>query len=589
VSAAVLGVERSLTGRRWRPRLADDRAGLALAQRLALPEIVGRVLAARGVSAEAAQGFLAPRLRQALPDPSCLQDLDRAVARLVRAIEGGERIAVFADYDVDGATGAALLYRYLAAIGAPPLLYIPDRLTEGYGVGGEALAALQSRGAGVAITVDCGITAFKPLAAARARGLDVIVVDHHVAEPRLPEACAVIDPNRLDDTSGLGGLSAVGVAFLLAVGLNRSLRGRFSATRPEPDLRRWLDLVCLGTVCDLAPLTGLNRAFVAQGLKVMARRGNLGIAALIDVAGVREAPGTYHVGFLLGPRINAGGRVGDSALGVRLLTTEDAAEAAALAARLDALNRERQAIEAMVERAALEALGAAPDGPVVFAAGAGWHPGVVGIVAARLVERFARPAFVLGIDGDEARGSARSVPGVDVGSAVIAARQAGVLEAGGGHPAAAGLTVRRDRIAALEAFLTERLGPALAGRTSPQLGLDGAIRITAATPELAERLARVGPFGMGNAEPRFAVADARIAYADVVADRHLRLRLVDEAGGRLEAMAFRSVDTELGRALMTAAGRPLHLAGHLRIDHFRGRERARLMVEDAARPAGEKP
>ncbi len=586
---AVLGVERSVSGRRWRFRLADARAGLALAQRLGAPEIVGRVLAARGVATDDAESFLNPTLRETLPDPSRIADLDVAVGRLVRAIQRGETVAVFGDYDVDGATAAALLARYLKAVGAASRIYVPDRLREGYGPKAPALLRLKAEGAAVVVTVDCGVTAFEPLAAAAEAGLDVIVVDHHIAEPRLPEAVAVVDPNRLDDSSGCGELAAVGVAYLLVVGLNRALRAEgWFAARPEPDLLRDLDLVALGTVCDMVPLTGVNRALVTQGLKVLAQRSNVGLATLADVAGVGERPGTYHAAFILGPRINAGGRVGEASLGARLLATDDAEEASGLACRLDDLNGERRAIEAGVEGAAvrqIEEAGGDP-GPVVFAVGEGWHPGVIGIVAGRLSQRFFRPAFVIALADGVGKGSGRSIPGVDIGSAVIAARQAGVLVDGGGHPAAAGLTVAADRVAELRDFLADRLGSAVAEHgTAPSLGLDGAISASAATPELVDLLDRVGPFGVGNAEPRFAVAGARVVRADVVGERHVRCILADDGGGRLNAIAFRSLETPVGAALLGAAGRALHIAGHLRADRWRGRERVQLLIEDLA-PAG---
>ena len=584
---AVLGVERSATGRRWRPRLADARIALALAQRLDLPEIVGRVLAARGVDADGAEAFLNPSLRALLPDPSRLADMDVAVARLVRAVEGGETIAVFGDYDVDGATAAALLKRYLEAVGAPVRIYVPDRMAEGYGPNAPALMRLKDEGAAVVVTVDCGISAHAPLAEASAAGLDVIVVDHHVATPELPAATAVVDPNRLDDTSGCGQLAAVGVAFLVAVGLNRALRSAgWFTERPEPDLRQSLDLVALGTVCDMVPLTGVNRALVTRGLEVMARRGNLGLATLADVAGVNETPGAYHAGFILGPRINAGGRVGKSDLGARLLTTEDADVAIELAHRLEALNAERRAIEAGVEAAALgqiEDAGGAPT-PIAFVVGEGWHPGVVGIVASRIVNRYHCPAFVISLADGIGKGSARSIPGVDLGAAVIAANQAGLLVNGGGHPAAAGLTVEAGRIDELRGFLTERLAAQIAAQdTGPSLGLDGAIVAGAATTELVGVLRRIGPFGIGNAEPRFAVANGRVVHAAVVGERHVRCTLADESGARLGGIAFRSVDTPVGAALLSAAGAPLHVAGHLRADNWRGRERVQLVIEDVAK------
>ena len=583
---AVLGVERSVGGWFWRSRLDDARAGAALAQALEVPEIVGRVLAARGVTADTAERFLNPSVRAMLPEPSRLAGMDAAVARLVRAVTGGETIAVFGDYDVDGATSAAVLKRYLAAVGASVRIYIPDRLSEGYGPNAPALKRLKDEGAGVVITVDCGVTAHQPLAAAADAGLDVIVVDHHLAEPKLPQAVAVVNPNRLDDTSGCGELAAVGVAFLLVVGLNRALReAGWLAGRGEPELIDLLDLVALGTVCDMVPLTGVNRALVAQGLKVLARRGNVGLAALADVGGIRERPGAYHAAFVLGPRINAGGRVGKADLGARLLATDDADEAAELAHRLDALNAERRTIEASVEAAAVAQVEALGDdrGGLIFALGEGWHPGVVGIVASRLVERFHRPAFVVTVADGVGKGSGRSIPGVDLGGAVIAARQAGLLVNGGGHPAAAGLTVASERIGELREFLAARLSQAGArDDAGPTLGIDGALSLGAATPELVAELARAGPFGVGNAEPRFAIAGGRVVRVDVVGERHVRCILADDAGGRLNTIAFRAVDKPVGAALMTAAGRTLHVAGHLRADNWRGRERVQLHIDDVA-------
>ena len=591
---AVLGVERSVSGRRWRSRLDDTRAADRLAQQLDLPELVGRVLAARGVTPETAADFLAPSLRTLLPDPSRLAGMDAAVARLARAVEGGETVVVFGDYDVDGATSTAVLLRYLRRVGCDARAYIPDRISEGYGPNAPALLKLREEGAAVVVTVDCGVSAFEPLARAAAAGLDVIVVDHHVAEPRLPEAVAVVNPNRLDDASGCGQLAAVGVAFLLVVGLNRALRaaGRFAdradGGRAEPDLKQLLDLVALGTICDMVPLTGVNRALAAQGLKVLAGRGNVGLAALADVARVDERPGAYHAAYILGPRVNAGGRVGKSDLGARLLATDDADEAAALALRLDAFNTERRAIEAAVEAAALAQVedSVGDPGPLTVAAGEGWHPGVVGIVASRLVERFRRPALVIAVADGIGRGSGRSVPGVDLGAAVIAARQAGLLVNGGGHPAAAGLTVAADGIAALDEFLAGRLADAVARHgLRPSLGIDGALAVGAATADLVAHLARVGPFGTGNAEPRFAMAGSRIVRADVVGERHVRCVLADDGGGRLNAIAFRSTGGPLGQALLEARGRPLHVAGHLRADTWRGRDRVQLLIDDAA-PAG---
>jgi len=587
-SPGFLGVERSFCGRRWRARLADSRLGMAIAQRLGLPELVGNLLAARGVDAEEAPAFLNPTLRDLLPDPSRFKDMDRAVERLVRAVERGEGIAVFGDYDVDGATSSALLRRFFAAVGVPIRVYIPDRLAEGYGPNAPALLRLKDEGVSVVVTVDCGVTAFQPLAAAREAGLDVIVIDHHVAESLLPEAVAVVNPNRLDEAPGYGQLAAVGVAFLLVVALNRGLRdaGWYRGGRAEPDLLQWLDLVALGTICDVVPLTGLNRALVAQGLKVMARRSNPGLAALADAAGLGERPGAYHAGFVLGPRVNAGGRVGAAELGARLLATDDPAEAAELAARLEALNAERRQIEQAVLAQAIARVEAEAeaDAPLVLAAAEGWHPGVIGIVASRLKERYARPAFVVTIADGLGKGSARSVRGVDLGSAVIAARQAGLLVNGGGHAMAAGFTVEADRIEELKAFLGARIaaGGDGAGPVQPTLSLDGVLNPAAATPALTELLERLGPFGAGNAEPRFAIPAARVLRADVVGEAHVRCILTGADGSRLKAIAFRCLEGELGPALLRAGGAPIHLAGHLRADRWQGREGVQFLIEDAA-------
>ncbi len=484
-----LGVDRSFGGRRWRWRAAGDAAALALAQRLGVSEIVGRVLAGRGVGPEEGPLYLEPRLREQLPDPSVFRDMDRAAARLAAAVRGGERIAVFGDYDVDGATSSALLKRFFAALGVAVRVYIPDRLTEGYGPNPAALRRLRDEGASVVVTVDCGTTAHAALAAAADLGLDVIVVDHHVAESGLPPALAVVNPNRLDESGAHGQLAAVGVAFLLAVAVNRELRaaGWYDGTgRPEPDLRRWLDLVALGTICDVVPLTGVNRALVSQGLKVMARRANPGLAALADVARLSEPPGAYHAGFVLGPRVNAGGRVGEADLGARLLATDDPEEARRLAHLLDEHNRERRRIEEGVLAEALAAAEAMEDAPALLVAADGWHPGVIGIVASRLKERFNRPAFVVAFDGAVGKGSGRSIGGVDMGAAIIAARQAGLLIDGGGHAMAAGFSVERGRLEALRRFLVERLGGEIAAKgIVPGLAVDGVISVPAATLDLA--------------------------------------------------------------------------------------------------------
>ncbi|HEX9809005.1 MAG TPA: single-stranded-DNA-specific exonuclease RecJ [Alphaproteobacteria bacterium] len=585
---SALALERSFSGLAWRPRLEDARLALTLAQRLDVPELLARALAGRGIGPDDAEAFLNPSLRAQLPDPGHLLDMERAAGRIADAVAAGEGIAVFGDYDVDGATSAALLTRFFRALGTAIEVYIPDRMKEGYGPNAPALRALAKAGAKVVVTVDCGVTAHEALAEGRAAGLDVIVVDHHMAEPRLPEAFAVVNPNRLDEASPHRQLAAVGVAFLLVVAVNRELRRRgVYRARPEPDLMGWLDLVALGTVCDQVKLTGVNRALVAQGLKVMAGRANAGLRALADVARLESRPEAWHLGFLLGPRINAGGRVGRPGLGARLLATDDDDEARALARELDAYNTERRGIEARVLTEALaqaEAEGGAGRA-LLFVAGEGWHPGVIGIVASRLGERFRRPVCVAAIDGEAARGSGRSVRGIDLGAAVIAARQKGLLINGGGHAMAAGFTVARAGIDALRAFLEEAVAAQRAeageelGRT---LYLDGALAAGAATPELVERLAALAPFGNGNAEPRFVIPAVRIGRADVVGEDHVRLFAAGGDGRRLKAIAFRAAGEPLGRALMEAGGLPVHLAGKLRIDDWMGRRGVQLLIDDAA-------
>ena len=592
--AAFLGIEHSLTGRRWAARLGDERIAMAMAQRHGLPDAVCRLLAARDVDLDSVPDFLEPTLRKFLPDPSHLKDMDAAIERLVSAVRGGQKIVVFGDYDVDGATSSALLCRFFRSVGADISVYIPDRRKEGYGPNTPALLQLREQGADVVVTVDCGITAFEPLAAARRAGLDVVVIDHHMAEIALPEAVAVVDPNRLDESSPHRQMAAVGVAFLLAVGVNRALRqaGWYGASRPEPDLRQWLDLVALGTVCDVVPLTGVNRALVRHGLMVLADRRNVGLAALADVAKLREPPGAYHLGFLLGPRVNAGGRVGQADLGARLLSSDDPHEVGALALRLDEFNAERRAIERdVLDQAIARVEGLyGPDRnglpSVLLIESEGWHVGVIGIVASRLVERYGRPAFVIGMDGALGKGSGRSVRGVDLGAAVIAARQAGLLVNGGGHAMAAGLTVARDSLPELGRFLDERIAPQL-GSAPPvrELGIDAALAPAAATSELVNMIERAGPFGAGNALPRFALTSVRVGHAQPVGEGHVRCTLLGPERGRVEAIAFRAGQSALGPALLDRARPILHVAGALRIDRYGGRDSVRLQIDDAA-PAG---
>ncbi len=589
-SDAYLGISKSLNGRRWRLKRCDDRVAMALAQRLNIPEIVGRILSIRGVGLDEASQFLEPTLRDLLPDPSSFLDMDVACSRVANAIKNGEKVAVFGDYDVDGATSSALLLRLFGALGADLTLYIPDRIKEGYGPNAPALLKLKEAGVSVVITVDCGTSSFEPLEAAKKAGLDVIVLDHHKADARLPAATAVVNPNRLDETGLYGQLAAVGLVFLFAVGLNRFLRkSGFYQDKMEPNLLQWLDIVALGTVCDVVPLVGVNRALVAQGLKVMGCRSKIGITALADISGVDDVPGTYHAGFILGPRINAGGRVGASDLGARLLSTENKVEAEEISGRLNELNKERQEIEARVLEEALECAeqsgGKVANSPFIMVVGKGWHPGVIGIVASRLKERYNRPACVVAVDGDVGHGSARSISGIDLGAAVISATQSGLLVKGGGHAMAAGFTVKISKLDALEISLMERMADGLEGiGGAPSLSLDGSLRVEAAQMRLLEDLAKLEPFGSGNEEPRFVFPNAKILRANPVgADQsHLRCKIGGDGKGQLNAIAFRCMDTDLGQALVNHDGAPFHITGRLRVNTWQGVSSPQLMIDDAA-------
>ena len=585
MSDALLGIDHSLTGRQWLLTGGDERLAASISQRLGLPELLGRVLATRSIELDAVEAFLNPTLRDSLPDPFHLKDMDKAADKLALVIASGEIIGIFGDYDVDGATSSALLTRFFHAVGADVIVHIPDRMLEGYGPNAPALLNLQAKGCGVVITVDCGITSFEPLAVARESGLPIIVVDHHEAEPSLPEALAVVNPNRLDEDSPHGQLAAVGVAFLLIVAINKRLReSGFYQSRPAPDLMQWLDIVALGTVCDVVPLVGVNRALVSQGLKVMAKRANPGIAALADISGVKERLEAFHLGYMLGPRVNAGGRVGQADLGVRLLSTDDPQEAAIIAAQLDGYNKDRQEIEAAVLFAAIEQVESLPEDtrPLIIAAGDDWHPGVIGIIAGRLKERYSRPACVIAFEGDEGKGSGRSIPGLDLGGAIIAARQAGLLTKGGGHAMAAGFTIKRARLQEFTDFLAERLHAQMQGPLRALLQLDATLDPAGATLDLVETLARLGPFGSGNAEPKFALIGARVSGPRIVGQGHVACTVSGPNGGRIKGIAFRCADNELGHALLANDGTPLHLAGTLRIDNWQGRTSVQMFIEDAA-------
>ena len=616
---AFLGVRQSVRGFSWKERL-DPQARLAadaISQRYGLPELLGRVLAARGVGLDEVEVVLDPTLKALMPDPSTLAGMDAAAERLALAITSRQPVAIFGDYDVDGASSSALMKRFLDHHGVASRIYIPDRIFEGYGPNPAAIEMLVKEGARLIVTVDCGTTSFAPLEVAAGLATDVIVIDHHQADERLPAAVAVVNPNRQDCLSGLGHLCAAGVAFMVLVATQRVLRGQGyyrEAGRPEPALLDLLDIVALATVADVVPLVGLNRAFVTQGLKVMRQRRNTGLKALFDVAGLDSAPTPYHLGFILGPRINAGGRIGDAALGARLLATDDAAEAAKIAALLDKLNRERKEIETgMLEEAMAEAdrrVDEDPDVALLMVGSPTWHKGVVGLVASRLTERFRRPSCVISwqqemgqqemgqhVSGEKesgdgqggpamlGTGSLRSIAGIDIGSAVRAAVAEGLLVKGGGHAMAAGLTVERGRFEEFQRYMSDRLRvTSKAVREAAALDIDGALMPAAANDALIGLLERAGPYGQGNPQPRFAFPAHRVRFAKVVGSAHVRCVLEAADGSRLDAVAFRAANQPLGDLLINAGGLPIHVAGYLRKDTWGGRSRIEVQIDDAADP-----
>ena len=584
----VFGVSHSLTGKAWRWRGGNMDLGQGhLGDNEA---IVRQILLARGVAADDIQRHLSPTLRDFLPDPSEFNDMDAAADRLAQAVLGQERITIYGDYDVDGATSSALLIRLLRDLGVEAEYYIPDRLLEGYGPSGEALVKLAEAGSSLIVTVDCGAMAHEALSMASDAGVDIIVVDHHKCSPELPRAAALVNPNRLDENdlaAAHGHLAAVGVAFLLAIALVRTLRAQgYFESRTEPDLLGLLDVVALGTVADVAALHGLNRAFVAQGLKVMARRDNIGMSALIDASRLKRAPACSDLGFALGPRINAGGRVGESTLGVRLLTTQDAEEARQIAAQLSALNEERRAIEAEVQQAAEEQLSGQHNRAVQVVAGSGWHPGVIGIVAGRIKEKTGKPSLVIALDEGtgEGKGSGRSIQGVDLGAAIIRAREEGLIVKGGGHAMAAGLTVAEDRLDEFADWLDNHLEGAVArAGENREMLLDLAVAPGGLTPDLVEALDGGGPYGVGWPGPRVAVGPVRLVKCDIVGTDHVRLIASGDDGKSFKGIAFRAADSDMGQALLHASrGRRLWLAGRVKIDDWGSRPQAELHLEDAA-------
>jgi single-stranded-DNA-specific exonuclease len=590
-SAGYLGVTRSLTGRMWRTRPADPEVVRRHQLGLGLSEPLARALASRGISAEGGEDYLNPTLKALFPDPSSFIDMDRAAQILVDAVIRDRPMAVFADYDVDGASSAAQLVRWMRALGKDLPIYVPDRVTEGYGPSPAAFRRLKDQGAELVITVDCGAAAQEAIAYAVGIGLEVVVIDHHLMRAgEVPPATALVNPNRPGCGSGQGNLAAAGVTFVLLAALNREARkqGLFEA-RAEPDLRQWLDLAAMGAICDVTELTGFNRALTAQGLKVMSAWRNPGLKALLDVAKSQGPATTFHAGFILGPRINAGGRIGRSDLGARLLSTDDPQEAADLAAELDALNASRKEVEREVLEEAVrivERESNMADAPMLLVAADGWHPGVIGIVAGRLRERYRKPVMVVGIDraADVGKGSGRSQPGVNLGRAVQAAYEAGLLLAGGGHAMAAGLSVKPDNIPELRAFLCEHMQDESDVATAEDgLDIDALVTTAGADRALLASFQRMAPFGPANPEPMFAVADARIERPMALRGGHVRVTLTDGSGGKLKAVAWRAEDTEIGRRLMTEGG-AVHVVGKLKPDDWQGRQSVELEIEDVADP-----
>ncbi len=583
--AGTFSFERSFSGRSWSTRIFDPAVAGELSETAPLSPVLAQILAARGATPGALADLLQPTLKRLLPDPLELTDMERAVERAVFALEHDEHIAIFGDYDVDGSCSAALLSLFLEAVGKPARVYIPDRMREGYGPNIRALSLLKDEGAGLVITVDCGAGAHAALSDARALGLDVVVLDHHATDEPVP-AFAHVNPNRGDDRAQLGHLCAAGVSFLFVVALNRQLRARgWYSTRgvTEPELMAFTDLVALATVCDVVPLTGVNRAFVRQGLLRMANRLRPGLAALCEVSKARSPLGTYALGYVLGPRINAGGRVGRCDLGWSLLAASDLNVARPLAVQLDRHNRERQAIEALILEEAVALAELQHNQPFILLAEPDWHPGVVGIIAGRLKDRFLKPSFVAGLVGGEGRGSARSIPGIDIGEAIRLAASRKLIAGGGGHAMAAGFSLSAAQIEGLQGFLLEHFASQDGGAAlSASLALDAVVAASACREELIEEFERIGPFGAGNSEPIVGIADLTLVYVDVVGQGHVKLRLRAHAGVQLDAIAFRAAGTELGKGLLASRGKAIHVAGRLRLDEWAGRRRVQLQLDDAA-------
>ena len=580
---------KSLNGNVWRLVPADERQAELIAQKFGLSPLVSRILAARRIKESEVNDFLTPKLQNLMPNPFVLKDMEKAAKRIAQAVVEQQKVAIIGDYDVDGATSTSVLRLFLESVGVEPMIHIPER-DEGYGPSKPAVDEFVKNGANLLITVDCGTTAFEVLEYAVSQGLDVIVLDHHEAEARLPKIYAVVNPKRLDEDDDypyLKYLAAVGVVFMTVVAVNRELRRRgfYGTACTEPDLKKRLDLVALGTVCDVVPLLGLNRAFVRQGLKIAAGRQNPGLSALADKAGLTEAPGAYHLGFVLGPRINAGGRVGEAATGCRLLCAENKEEAEMLAEKLSRFNETRKEIEAYVLLKAVEILESAPQSyPMAFVYGRDWHQGVIGIVAGKLKERYNLPSFVMSVEADEVKGSARSVVGLNIGALILAAKEKGLLTKGGGHNMAAGFSLKEEKIEAFRKFAGEYIAKVLGDeKVVPILNIDGIVSLPAVNTDFVDSLLRLAPFGAGNPEPRLMLPHVRVAKADLVGSGHVRCILGSAAGGRLKAMAFRAADTEMGRALLAGRGEMFTLTGVFHKDSWQGRTGVQFIIDDAVR------
>lgn len=581
--------EKSLGGNLWKLSSCNERSVEAICQRYNLPYLVAKILNLRGIPLDEVPNYIEPKLQTLLPNPSCLKDMEKAAIRIAEAITKKQKIAIIGDYDVDGATSSSVLRLYLEAVGISPEIHIPDR-EEGYGPSRMAIDKFAALGIDLIITVDCGTSAFDTFEYAKEKNIPVIVLDHHEAEVRLPPVYALVNPKRLDDDSGIEYLkymAAVGVVFVTIVAINRELRRQnyFSGLNPEPNLMQWLDLVALGTVCDVVPLKGLNRAFVRQGLKIMSRRTNIGIKALVDKSNISEAPTAFHLGYVLGPRINACGRVGDAALGNKLLCMQDENQAKVLADKLGEFNEQRKDIESYVLLSAIEMLEGSPQTfPIAFVAGRDWHQGVIGIVAGKLKERYNLPAFVMSIEADEVKGSARSIPQVDLGALVISAKEKGLLTKGGGHTMAAGFSLSEDKIDEFRTFVGQYVSEKIGGEAIvPVIDIDGELDLAGATVEMAENLELLEPYGSGNSEPKLLLHHVRINKASIIGSGHVKCFLGSDNGGSLKAIAFRVADNDIGNAMLTAKGEIFDVVGVLRRDNWQGRNSVQFIIDDIKR------